>query len=169
MAPAPSSGNKCLKIWFLSTSHAFRTRPSASFTSPPTTVRWTRYSMCDLCSQVSNYSSPSPSPSSFCCLLATNWKLCVVHTTGTRIGQASECFVYWKDPMTNDTWGLNFTSPIDAKQFRECCVSILLQYVCCILCIRHNDDDKQPPQLIPQPPKKKKKEMRKPPQPPTTL
>ncbi|CAB3221425.1 unnamed protein product [Arctia plantaginis] len=40
---------------------------------------------------------------------------------GTRIGQASECFVYWKDPMRNDTWGLNFTSPIDAKQFRECC------------------------------------------------
>jgi hypothetical protein len=26
--------------------------------------------------------------------------------------------------MTNDTWGLNFTSPIDAKQFRECCVSM---------------------------------------------
>ncbi len=42
---------------------------------------------------------------------------------GTRIGQASECFVYWKDPVTSDTWGLNFTSPIDAKQFRECCVS----------------------------------------------
>jgi hypothetical protein len=42
---------------------------------------------------------------------------------GTRIGQASECFVYWKDPATSDTWGLNFTSPIDAKQFRECCVS----------------------------------------------
>ncbi|CAG7718838.1 unnamed protein product [Allacma fusca] len=40
---------------------------------------------------------------------------------GTRIGQASECFVYWKDPVTSDTWGLNFTSPIDAKQFRECC------------------------------------------------
>ncbi|XP_051174305.1 protein still life, isoform SIF type 1 isoform X2 [Leptopilina boulardi] len=40
---------------------------------------------------------------------------------GTRIGLASECFVYWKDTMTNDTWGLNFTSPIDAKQFRECC------------------------------------------------
>ncbi|EEB20227.1 still life, sif, putative [Pediculus humanus corporis] len=40
---------------------------------------------------------------------------------GTRIGQASECFVYWKDPMTSDTWGLNFTSPIDAKQFKECC------------------------------------------------
>lgn len=48
-----------------------------------------------------------------------------VHRAGTRIGQASECFVYWKDPMTNDTWGLNFTSPIDAKQFRECCVSSL--------------------------------------------
>ena len=43
---------------------------------------------------------------------------------GTRIGQASECFVYWKDDKKNDTWGLNFTSPIDAKQFRECCVSI---------------------------------------------
>ncbi|CAM1297612.1 TIAM1 (predicted) [Pycnogonum litorale] len=40
---------------------------------------------------------------------------------GTRIGQASECFVYWKDPATGDTWGLNFTSPLDAKQFRECC------------------------------------------------
>ncbi|XP_066583859.1 protein still life, isoform SIF type 1 [Prorops nasuta] len=40
---------------------------------------------------------------------------------GTRIGQASECFVYWKDTVTNDTWGLNFTSPIDAKQFKECC------------------------------------------------
>ncbi|KAL0266879.1 UNVERIFIED_CONTAM: hypothetical protein PYX00_009308 [Menopon gallinae] len=40
---------------------------------------------------------------------------------GTRIGQASESFVYWKDPKTNDTWGLNFTSSIDAKQFKECC------------------------------------------------
>ncbi|XP_035224878.1 protein still life, isoform SIF type 1-like isoform X3 [Stegodyphus dumicola] len=40
---------------------------------------------------------------------------------GTRLGPASECFVYWKDPATGDTWGLNFTSPIDAKQFRECC------------------------------------------------
>ncbi|XP_011504700.1 PREDICTED: protein still life, isoform SIF type 1-like [Ceratosolen solmsi marchali] len=39
---------------------------------------------------------------------------------GTRIGQASECFVYWKDTMTSDTWGLNFTCPIDAKQFKEC-------------------------------------------------
>lgn len=47
----------------------------------------------------------------------------ITSVAGTRIGQASECFVYWKDPMTNDTWGLNFTSPIDAKQFRECCVS----------------------------------------------
>lgn len=51
-APAPSSGNKCLKIWFLLTLPAFRTRPSASFTSPRTTARWTRYSTCDLCSQV---------------------------------------------------------------------------------------------------------------------
>lgn len=50
----------------------------------------------------------------------------MITISGTRIGQASECFVYWKDPMTNDTWGLNFTSPIDAKQFRECCVSIIV-------------------------------------------
>ncbi|XP_050433195.1 protein still life, isoform SIF type 1 isoform X3 [Adelges cooleyi] len=40
---------------------------------------------------------------------------------GTKIGLASECFAYWKEPHTNDTWGLNFTSPIDAKQFKECC------------------------------------------------
>ncbi|XP_011302498.1 protein still life, isoform SIF type 1 isoform X5 [Fopius arisanus] len=40
---------------------------------------------------------------------------------GTRIGQASECFIYWKDTVTHDTWGLNFTSPIDAKQFKDCC------------------------------------------------
>ncbi|XP_022905977.1 protein still life, isoform SIF type 1 isoform X4 [Onthophagus taurus] len=45
---------------------------------------------------------------------------------GTRIGQASDCFIYWKDPMTNDTWGLNFTSAIEAKQFRDC-VSDMLQ------------------------------------------
>lgn len=31
--------------------------------------------------------------------------------------------------MTNDTWGLNFTSPIDAKQFRECCVSLVILYL----------------------------------------
>lgn len=48
------------------------------------------------------------------------------YVSGTRIGQASECFVYWKDTVTNDTWGLNFTSPIDAKQFRECCVSLVI-------------------------------------------
>ena len=59
---------------------------------------------------------------------------------GTRIGQASECFVYWKDPVTSDTWGLNFTSPIDAKQFKDCCVSddrngiytIAFKYISCI-------------------------------------
>lgn len=51
-----------------------------------------------------------------------NVSLCVI-PAGTRIGQASECFVYWRDPMTNDTWGLNFTSPIDARQFKDCCVS----------------------------------------------
>ena len=44
-----------------------------------------------------------------------------IRQPGTRLGQASECFVYWKDTTTGDTWGLNFTSPLDAKQFRELC------------------------------------------------
>lgn len=35
-------------------------------------------------------------------------------------GQASTCFVYWKDSVTGDTWGLNFTSAQDARAFREC-------------------------------------------------
>lgn len=39
---------------------------------------------------------------------------------GTRLGQASNCFVYWKDATTGDTWGLNFTSAADARAFREC-------------------------------------------------
>jgi hypothetical protein len=36
--------------------------------------------------------------------------------------------------MTNDTWGLNFTSPIDAKQFRECCVSIAYLHAFVVNC-----------------------------------
>ncbi|GBM38456.1 Protein still life, isoform SIF type 1 [Araneus ventricosus] len=47
---------------------------------------------------------------------------------GTRLGQASECFVYWKDPTTGDTWGLNFTSPVDAKQFRDCCAFVNISW-----------------------------------------
>ena len=47
----------------------------------------------------------------------------IIFNKGTKIGQASECFIYWRDTSKNDTWGLNFTSPVDAKQFRECCVS----------------------------------------------
>ena len=38
----------------------------------------------------------------------------------TRLGQASNCFVYWKDSVSGDTWGLNFTSAADARAFREC-------------------------------------------------
>lgn len=45
----------------------------------------------------------------------------ILRQPGTRLGQASECFVYWKDPSTGETWGLNFTSPVDARQFRELC------------------------------------------------
>lgn len=40
---------------------------------------------------------------------------------GTKLGQASECFVYWKDTHTNDTWGLNFTSAVDARNFKILC------------------------------------------------
>ena len=40
--------------------------------------------------------------------------------SATRLGQASNCFVYWKDSVSGDTWGLNFTSAADARAFREC-------------------------------------------------
>ncbi|XP_034940458.1 protein still life, isoform SIF type 1 isoform X1 [Chelonus insularis] len=40
---------------------------------------------------------------------------------GTRLIQLSDFFIYWKDTMTNDTWGLNFTAAIDATQFKDCC------------------------------------------------
>ena len=40
--------------------------------------------------------------------------------SATRLGQASNCFVYWKDAISGDTWGLNFTSAADARAFREC-------------------------------------------------
>ena len=40
---------------------------------------------------------------------------------GTKLGQASECFIYWKDTHTGDTWGLNFTSPVDARNFKMLC------------------------------------------------
>lgn len=40
---------------------------------------------------------------------------------GTKIGQASECFVYWKDPHNMNTWGLNFTSAVDARNFKTLC------------------------------------------------
>ncbi|ESN99865.1 hypothetical protein HELRODRAFT_127019, partial [Helobdella robusta] len=40
---------------------------------------------------------------------------------GTRITQASECFVHWKDSKLDHEWGLNFTTPTDARRFRECC------------------------------------------------
>lgn len=40
---------------------------------------------------------------------------------GTKLGQASDCFVYWKDVQMGDTWGLNFTSPKDAKTFHSIC------------------------------------------------
>ena len=40
---------------------------------------------------------------------------------GTRLGQASECFVYWKDSHTSETFGLNFTSSTDARNFKQLC------------------------------------------------
>ena len=41
---------------------------------------------------------------------------------GTRITQASECFVHWKDSKSEHEWGLNFTTPVDARRFRDCCM-----------------------------------------------
>lgn len=41
---------------------------------------------------------------------------------GTKLGQASECFVYWKENTPQgDTWGLNFTSAVDARNFKQLC------------------------------------------------
>lgn len=79
-----------------------------------------------------------PGNSTFNSLTSGVYISCGIILIGTRIGQASECFVYWKDPMTNDTWGLNFTSPIDAKQFRECCVSTKLNASASIVYIFSN-------------------------------
>lgn len=44
-----------------------------------------------------------------------------LHQPVVRFGHATECFVYFKDTSTGDTWGLNFTSPQDAQQFKELC------------------------------------------------
>nr|XP_046920707.1 protein still life, isoform SIF type 1-like isoform X2 [Dermatophagoides farinae] len=44
-----------------------------------------------------------------------------------KLGQASSCFIYWKDNVSGDTWGLNFTSPADARAFRECIQSGTVQ------------------------------------------
>ncbi|OTF70954.1 hypothetical protein BLA29_015047, partial [Euroglyphus maynei] len=44
-----------------------------------------------------------------------------------KLGQASSCFIYWKDNVSGDTWGLNFTSPADARAFRECMQSGTIQ------------------------------------------
>jgi len=46
----------------------------------------------------------------------------VCWVAGTRITQASECFVHWKDCKCDHEWGLNFTTPADARCFRECCL-----------------------------------------------
>ncbi|XP_060564667.1 protein still life, isoform SIF type 1-like, partial [Ruditapes philippinarum] len=40
---------------------------------------------------------------------------------GTILCPATDCFVHWRDPPNNSEWGLNFTSPQDAKRFRDCC------------------------------------------------
>src|SRR6218665_684417 len=56
----------------------------------------------------------------FCCM---NLKLCrFLVGLGTRIIQASDCFVDWRDTKCDREWGLNFTVPLDARRFRECCM-----------------------------------------------
>uniref|UniRef100_A0A1I8FIF4 WH1 domain-containing protein n=1 Tax=Macrostomum lignano TaxID=282301 RepID=A0A1I8FIF4_9PLAT len=44
---------------------------------------------------------------------------------GTPVYQANECFVHWKDLAQNCDWGLNFTAPLDARRFRDCCYSVI--------------------------------------------
>ncbi|KAK3098873.1 hypothetical protein FSP39_023880 [Pinctada imbricata] len=41
----------------------------------------------------------------------------------TIICPATESFVHWRDIMDTCEWGLNFTTPNDAKRFRDCCMN----------------------------------------------
>ncbi|XP_071133546.1 protein still life, isoform SIF type 1-like isoform X4 [Mytilus edulis] len=43
---------------------------------------------------------------------------------GTIICPATESFVHWRDGLTKYEWGLNFTTPADAKRFRDCCSNL---------------------------------------------
>ncbi|XP_021361265.1 protein still life, isoform SIF type 1-like [Mizuhopecten yessoensis] len=42
---------------------------------------------------------------------------------GTIICPATESFVHWRDSAAKVEWGLNFTTPSDAKRFRDCCTN----------------------------------------------
>ena len=46
---------------------------------------------------------------------------------GTPVTQASECFAHWKDLRTDREWGMNFTTPVDARRFRDCCMAPMAQ------------------------------------------
>ena len=46
---------------------------------------------------------------------------------GTRIGQASECFVYWKDPATSDTWVI-FHHFYFSYSIADCVSSVIFQH-----------------------------------------
>ena len=42
--------------------------------------------------------------------------------TGTDIKKINECFVHWKQRVTERDYGLNFTTPHDATRFIHCCM-----------------------------------------------
>ena len=49
-------------------------------------------------------------------------------TTGTSLAHPSECFVHWHDAGALCEWGLNFTTPADARRFLNTCSVCLLTY-----------------------------------------
>ena len=51
---------------------------------------------------------------------------------GTRIGQASECFVYWKDPATSDTWVI-FQHFYFSTVYLSTCLLVFLSVSTCLL------------------------------------
>ncbi|XP_052239037.1 protein still life, isoform SIF type 1-like isoform X5 [Dreissena polymorpha] len=48
---------------------------------------------------------------------------------GTILCPATDSFVHWRDQGNGSEWGLNFTTPADAKRFRDCCSVTTQKYV----------------------------------------
>ncbi|XP_052808753.1 protein still life, isoform SIF type 1-like isoform X2 [Mya arenaria] len=52
-----------------------------------------------------------------------------INQPGTILCPATDSFVHWRDQGNGSEWGLNFTTPQDAKRFRDCCSITCQKYV----------------------------------------